>query len=115
MSHVSKDAAALRTSREAGGGTLACELADAAIEGRSIERHVEEARQERLHEQQTADRNTEFAALGRQIGDAAQVGRSIAPLVQRLVALRKEMLGAPITEAERDRLFHHDAGRTIGR
>jgi hypothetical protein len=35
--------------------------------------------------------------------------------VQRLVALRKEMLGAPITEAERDRLFHHDAGRTIGR
>jgi hypothetical protein len=60
----------------------------AIADGSSREKWMQEAAVLRRQEQDSADRETQFAALARQIGDALRVGRDTAELVGKLVALR---------------------------
>ncbi len=90
-----KDAAeATKIAKETGWSTIACALADATREGNTATAAylIDHLREMRLIEQQGSDYNSSMAALGRQIGDAAQKGRDTAPMIAALVKVRNRQL-----------------------
>jgi len=92
---------AFKQSTEAGWSNLGTAIADALARGSDITNLVDEACVMRRLEQDRADRQTQFAALVRQIGDAKRTGREIKPYLERLCQLRREELGPwPTTQAK---------------
>ena len=72
---------------------LARSLADAARQGQSTSQHRAELARLRVSEREVTDKTTDFAALGRQIGDAQAMDRDVSELVGRLIELRGKELG----------------------
>jgi hypothetical protein len=64
----------------------------AIADGVELQRWVSEAAILRRQEQDSACRETQFAALARQVGDAVRSGADLAPLLDSLRALRKHEL-----------------------
>ncbi len=68
-------------------------IADNATAGESNARLILEAQILRRKEQDGWTRMTSFAALTRQLGDAARSGKDLSPILVALVALRASELG----------------------
>jgi len=83
--------------KEAAFTTLGRAIADFTIRGDSAAAAIEEACVRRRQEQDSADRDTQFSSLARQVGDAQRSGRDIAPLLAKLVKLRRAEIGPPVT------------------
>ena len=78
-----------KLSREARWATIGRAIAD----GKEREHWMLEASLLRRQEQQSADHQTQFSALARQIGDAVWSGRDTEELEAELVALRRGEVG----------------------
>ncbi|MFZ1085462.1 MAG: hypothetical protein WAN35_10890 [Terracidiphilus sp.] len=78
-----------KQSREARWATIGRAIAD----GSNREKWMQEAAILRRQEQDSADRQTQFSALARQIGDALRAGRDCGPLLDLLCDLRHQELG----------------------
>lgn len=89
MSHVSKVAEASRTATETGLSGIGRSIADRAVRKIGYGDLVQEAAIRRMMEQQGGSRSAQFAALVRQIGDAANANKPTAALVDKLVELRQ--------------------------
>lgn len=90
---------ATKIAREAKWATLGRAIADAATAGQNHEAMRSAAAQMRAAEYALASKQTQFAALARQIGDAHSQGKDTAHLVAQLVALRNRELGGPIRQS----------------
>lgn len=93
MPHQSQAVEAMKTAKEARLATLGRAIADAAARGDRLDGLVREAALRRAQEQQRSNRQIEFAALVRQIGDAYAASRDYTSLIDRLVDLRRAELG----------------------
>lgn len=89
---------ATKIAREAKWATLGRAIADAARAGQSHARLDQNAATMRAVEQAQADKQTQFAALARQIGDALVQDRDTGPLVRKLMDLRARELGPAIRQ-----------------
>jgi hypothetical protein len=78
-----------KQSKEARWATIGRAIAD----GSNRDRWMQEAAILRRQEQDSADRETQFAALARQVGDAIRVGRDCSPLLDALCKLRQKEIG----------------------
>jgi uncharacterized GH25 family protein len=101
MPHLSRLEESTKIASEAHWATLGRAIADELTRGGDAAALVEEATHRRYLEQQRADRETQFAALARQIGDAHRQHRELAPLIQKIRALRRAELGAPLPDTRR--------------
>lgn len=90
-------------------------IADNANAGHDVAAHIAAIVEQRQLEYANVEASTRFAAIARELADAAGKGRDTAPIITRLQILRRAEIGHPLTDHERDRLLHHEAGRTIGK
>lgn len=86
---------ATKTARDVKFGVVARALADVAAAGGDTKSLIAQLRTMRLAEQMSQPRFGRFAALARQIGDAARNGNKAheLELVHNLIQLRREEIG----------------------
>lgn len=65
----------------------------AIADGQDRAKWMQEAAILRRQEQDSADKQTQFAAIARQIGDAIRVGRETDALLDAICKLRRQELG----------------------
>lgn len=97
MSHTSKLEEANKIAGETKWAVLGRSIADAHATGADTKRHISQAMQMRYVEQQQTDKLIAFAALTRQIGDAARNGKDLSALLERITELRRHELGPAVT------------------